>query len=148
MSHGLPKDELYLYEDALRHGRSVVFALARDDAEADAARAALQQAGAESLDAARERWWLGIRDPEKEHYESAGGEFSESVERSYRKGFETALHPDWRGSPDADVALRSAKRGAEISDEEAFRRGYERGSAHAAQTRRAKRPQPVGGRTR
>src|SRR5207244_3221106 len=30
MSTGLPKDEIYLYEDALRAGRSVVFAFAAD----------------------------------------------------------------------------------------------------------------------
>ena len=28
LAHGLPKDELYLYEDALRKGHSVVFAFA------------------------------------------------------------------------------------------------------------------------
>src|SRR5947207_8903328 len=30
---GLPKDEIFIYEDALRRGRSVVICLARDEAE-------------------------------------------------------------------------------------------------------------------
>src|SRR5262249_37683216 len=51
---GLPHDELYLYEDALVHGKSVVFAEAASNEDAEKARHALEAAGAESLDAARE----------------------------------------------------------------------------------------------
>ena len=57
---GLPKDEIYLYEDALAHGRSIVFVLADSTEQAQAARQALEQAGAESLDAAAESWWVGV----------------------------------------------------------------------------------------
>jgi hypothetical protein len=60
MSTGLPKDELYLYEDALRAGHSVVFAFAADDAQEEAAKRALQEAGAESLDAGDESWRVGL----------------------------------------------------------------------------------------
>jgi hypothetical protein len=65
MSQGLPKDELYLYEEALRRGHSVVFALARTDEEEDLARRTLSAAGAETLDAAREQWSVGLKDPAK-----------------------------------------------------------------------------------
>src|SRR2546426_3166124 len=58
---GVPKDDLFLYEDALRHGRSVVIVLADDDRRAEVARAVLSANGAESLDAFRERWWKGTR---------------------------------------------------------------------------------------
>ena len=60
MSTGLPKDELYLYEDALRAGHSVVFAFAADDAQEEAAKKALREAGAESLDAGDESWRVGL----------------------------------------------------------------------------------------
>ncbi len=52
-SDGLPKDELVVYEDTLRQGRTVLIALTEDATQAEAARG---QAGAESLDAARDTW--------------------------------------------------------------------------------------------
>src|SRR5215510_1175554 len=58
---GLPKDELYIYEDALRQGRIVLIILSDDTKQADEVREVLAWAGAESLDAAREHWWLGMR---------------------------------------------------------------------------------------
>jgi hypothetical protein len=64
---GLPEEELFVYEDAMRKGRTVVVVMAEDD-EANAVRGALELAGAESVDRAREMWWLGLRDVEKEGY--------------------------------------------------------------------------------
>jgi hypothetical protein len=60
MSTGLPKDEIYVYEKALREGRSVVFAFVADKEQEEAARGALKEAGAESLDAGDESWRVGI----------------------------------------------------------------------------------------
>ena len=60
MSVGLPKDEIYFYEEALRRGRSVVFFLAANDRQAETARRALAQSGADSLDAADESWKVGL----------------------------------------------------------------------------------------
>ncbi|MBI4455020.1 MAG: hypothetical protein HY644_03875 [Acidobacteria bacterium] len=68
---GLPIDELYLYKDALRKGRTVVIAFA-DDAQATEVQQVLQQAGVESLDPAREDWWIGLRDVEEEKYVAQG----------------------------------------------------------------------------
>ena len=48
LANGLPKDEFYVYKDALRRGRTVLMALVEDADQATAARAALAQAGAES----------------------------------------------------------------------------------------------------
>ena len=84
MSDGLPKDELFVYEDALRRGRTVVIALAKDDEQAEAARTALEEVGAESIDAARKQWWIGLRDAEAERY-SAGGRISPRQNRSSRR---------------------------------------------------------------
>jgi hypothetical protein len=87
---GLPEEELFIYEDALRKGRTVVVVMANDD-EADAVRGALELAGAETIDRAREMWWLGLRDVEKEKYTAGGGNF-EHDEHDFRSGFEAALH--------------------------------------------------------
>src|SRR5687767_14534208 len=57
---GLPHDELYLYEDALSNGRSVVIAFLEDEGAVYAAQGALAAAGAESIDEARENWWIGL----------------------------------------------------------------------------------------
>ncbi len=59
---GLPRDEIYLYENALAAGRGVLFALVENEKEADEVRRVFEAAGAESLDAARYKWWIGLRD--------------------------------------------------------------------------------------
>lgn len=118
---GLPHDELYLYEDAVRKGRSVVIAFVEHDEMLEAARTALKNAGAESIDAAREDWWLSLRDAEAADYHATGKQF-ESAEPSYRRGFETALRK--RGD---DIAGLSTS--GDVLDD-AFRRGYERGCAY------------------
>jgi hypothetical protein len=87
---GLPADELFVYKNALKQGRSVIFVEAGDDDEAAKADAVLANAGAESIDAAREEWWVGLRSAEKEHYRALGGNF-ENAELDYRRGFEAAL---------------------------------------------------------
>lgn len=130
MSGGLPKDELYLYEDALRHGRSVVFVLAQDEEEAERARHILSASGAETLDAAREQWWVGIRDDERAHYEGSGGRF-EDAEQHYRRGFEAALHPEVRGKGHREAGSWLKGRYGADAERREFAAGYERGAAHA-----------------
>jgi hypothetical protein len=73
LSEGLPEDELYVYKDALRRGHSVVIALAEDDWQAREARRACAQAGAESVDQARQDVWLGLRDVRAEKYDDPEG---------------------------------------------------------------------------
>jgi|SRR5215472_9094273 len=67
LSDGLPADELFVYEDALRNGRTVLIAIAENSQQAEGARGALENAGAESIDRARDMWWLGVRDVEKKN---------------------------------------------------------------------------------
>lgn len=131
IADGLPRDELFVYEDALRHGRSVVIALAEDRQIAETARTALHRAGAESVDAAREEWWIGLRDAEREHYGNQGGDFN-SDEAKYRLGFEAALHPDCRGKACEDMMGHLNKRYGEDSGTPAFREGYKRGQSYLA----------------
>jgi hypothetical protein len=125
MLDGLPKDELFVYEDALRQGKAVVIALARDSAERDEVRRILEQEGAESIDAARHRWWTGMRDAEREHYHAHGGEF-EKDEEIYRKGFEMALRPEFRGKSWQQALYVIVERDKDW-DTACFRKGYERG---------------------
>ena len=117
---GLPHDELFLYEDAVRRGRSVVIVFAENEQLKENARAAMAGAGAESVDAARENWWLGLRDAEAAHYQATGRQFAED-EATYRRGFEMALRN--RGE---DISRANS---AEAADE-AFRCGYDRGCAY------------------
>jgi len=128
LSEGLPKDELFIYNDALRQGRTVVIVVT-DDAEEERAQEVLVQAGAESLDAARERWWLGLRDAEAETYTAQGGDFARD-ERLYRRGFEAALHAGASGRPYEEVLEYLRTYYADEYGEEAFRRGYARGQAY------------------
>jgi hypothetical protein len=129
MARGLPHDELFVYEDALRRGRSVVLVVADDEAGEGIARDLFKEAGAESVDAAREAWWVGLRDAEEAEYTVDGGDFGVD-EPVFRRGFEAALHPRARGRAyDEDAGRLRECFGAEC-DEPAFRRGYERGRSY------------------
>ncbi|HMF54999.1 MAG TPA: hypothetical protein VK619_01450 [Pyrinomonadaceae bacterium] len=129
LADGIPHDELYIYEDALRQGRTVIVVIAEDGTQADAARAIMAQAGAESLDAARESWWVGLRDAEAEHYRGQGGDLA-AEEARYRSGFVAALDPATRSKSydEANEFLR--KQYGEECSENAFKCGYERGQAY------------------
>ena len=122
-------DELHIFEEALRTGRTVVVALAKDEEEAGAARAELSGAGAVSLDEAREIWWGGLRASEEEEYAKQDRDFT-TDEVLFRRGFEAALHPHRRGKTFAEVADHLRERYGEDHQGEAFRRGYERGQAY------------------
>ena len=89
----------------------------------------MAEAGAESLDAAREDWWIGLRNAEKETYEGQSKDF-DSDESLYRRGFEAALHPAVRGSAYTEAKERLRARHGVECDEDAFRCGYERGLSY------------------
>ncbi|MFN2386202.1 MAG: hypothetical protein ABR576_07950, partial [Thermoanaerobaculia bacterium] len=138
---GLPKDELYLYEDALRHGHSVLVAFAEDEKQRDAVRATIEAEGSETLDAARDRWWVGLREAEEAEYRE--GDFG-SVEQSYRAGFEAALRPGRRGRSWDDAAGDLRREHGETAGSPAFRHGYDRGIAYDQRVRQV--AAPVSGR--
>jgi hypothetical protein len=138
----LPEDELFVYADALRKGRTVVVVMAEDD-DASAVRGALELSGAETVDRAREMWWLGLRDVEKERYTADGANF-EHDERDFRAGFEAALQLRNRNRSYEECYQELGDRDARVYEREAFRRGYERGlqyleafSRHAGKTKTA-----------
>jgi hypothetical protein len=133
MTEGLPEGELFVYEDALRQGRSVVVALSDDEAAASRLRELLSVGGAESVDAAREQWWIGLRSAEREHYSVLGRNF-DTDEKIYRLGFESALHVRTRCKEYDQVLAEMRVKLEEVqrqypnaSVEEPFTKGYERG---------------------
>ena len=121
---GLPADEIFVYEDALRKGRSVLFLQSTDEHPAEELRKILKQAGAESVDSARDEWWIGLRSAEREHYQTSGGNF-ERDEPAYRAGFEAAVR-----NRDPKLVRETIASWATGAEQEAFRRGYERGRVH------------------
>lgn len=131
---GLPHDELFVYEDALRQGRSVVIVTADDDTQADSARTILSQAGAESIDAARENWWVGLRDTEEAEYTGQGGDFK-TDEAVYRKGFEAAQDPRVRGRGYDETHGHLHECYGDDCELTAFRSGYERGQNYQRELR-------------
>ena len=129
----LPEEEIFVYEDALRDGRSVVIALAEDAAAAEPIRTSLVKQGAEASDARRQQWWMGLRDSEREHYSASGRNFTQD-EKFYRLGFEAALHARTRCmefdqvSAEMDSRLEDLERQYPDTEiEEPFTRGYRRG---------------------
>lgn len=136
---GLPEDEIFVYEDALRRGRSVVITLADNSGTASVVRDLLKRDGAESVDAAREQWWTGLRSAEENRYKQSGRSFNND-EKFYRLGFEAALHARTRCqefdqvSAEMDAALEDVQRrypGEQV--EEPFTRGFQRGRDHYQQ---------------
>ena len=129
MDEGLPVDEMFVYEDALRQGKTVVVVLANDSFRADVAREVMRKMEAESVDSAREDWWVGLRDAEQETYTEPEKD-SGSLERDYRSGFEAALRPWLRGKSYQDSVDYLMANYPQSYSDDAFRRGYERGQSH------------------
>ena len=129
LGEGIPHEEIYLYEDALRDGRSVVVVYTTEGKQTDYVRDVLEKAGALNQDQLREDWWGELRDRELKHYGESGRDFK-SDELSYRRGFEAAQDARRRGRSYGEVEgnLRESYTDKELDD--AFRRGYERGHAH------------------
>lgn len=133
LTEGLPEDEIFVYEDALRKGRSVVIALAEDAHAAEPLRVLMKAEGAETVDAARHQWWIGLQSAEREHYAATGRDF-DNDEKFYRLGFEDALHARNRCKEFDQVSaemesnledLQKQYPGVDLA--EPYTRGYQRG---------------------
>jgi hypothetical protein len=132
---GIPEQEIFIYEDALRKGRTGVIAVAKDDTQAEAARGVFQYAGAESIDRARHMWWVGIRDIEQEKY-AAIGDFARD-EPFFRQGFEAALLPRYRNKSYDDYIKAAPLQDMDPVAQTAHRYGYERGQAYLQALKKA-----------
>lgn len=125
----LRDDELHLYEAALRQRRCVLIAVTVDESQAQTAREALKEAGAESLDEAREIWWSDLRAAEEDSYRTEGRDFAFD-ENLYRRGFEAALHPRARGLTFVLSAPFLREYFRQDYQTDAFRGGFERGQIY------------------
>ena len=133
LGEGIPHEDVYLYEDALRHGHSVVLAYAEDGDQAGKAATAMHDAGAEDLDTLREDWWGELREGERAHYHQEPDRNFDQDEPSYRRGYQAALHPNRRGKAYSDVEdeLRTAYANTVL--DRPFQDGYERGSSYRSE---------------
>ena len=129
LADGLPRDELFVYEDALRRGYSIVVVMPTNADEHERAVAVLEGSGAESVDAARERWWIGLREAEAFEYRAEGLDFHRD-EAIYREGFEAALAARGRDRAESDPDAFLKDRYPATYREPAFRRGFARGQAY------------------
>ncbi|HEU4766619.1 MAG TPA: hypothetical protein VFS77_04570 [Pyrinomonadaceae bacterium] len=129
LGEGIPHEDLFIYEDALRNGRSIVIAHVTDDQE-DRAQDIIDDAGAQDIETLRERWWDDLKDDERAYYHKDGRDFDRD-EATYRRGFQASLHPRRRGKAYTDVEndLRTSD-SAEGELDTGFREGYERGLAY------------------
>ena len=134
LGEGIPHEDLYIYEDALRHGKSVLIAYVDDEDKADDASEVLENSGAEDIEELRENWWEELREDELTYYQREDRDFDRD-EPNYRRGYEAALHPTRRGKVYSDVEdeLRTAYVGTAL--DMPFREGYERGLSYRPKVR-------------
>lgn len=123
---GIPNDELFFYEEALRGGGSVVFVEARNASQATQARHLLEQAGARNADTVRRDWWDALREDERQYANARGYDFDRN-ESDYRAGFEAALHPATRGRSFSEGVVYLETCYPEACRTEVFRIGFDRG---------------------
>ena len=108
----------------------MVIALAQIEDSASKVREVLKREGAESIDAARDQWWIGLRSAEENRYTASTRSFSDD-EQFFRLGFQAAMHAKTRCmefdqvSAAMDAALEDVqKRYPSAQVEEPFTRGY------------------------
>jgi hypothetical protein len=136
LDEGLPKDELYIYEDALQKGRSIVIYQDRDPHKVEQATQLMAASGAEDLDTARESWWVGLRDAEEQYYTPTWGDFAVD-EPPYRMGFQAAQSRALRDKSFSEaLAILESRYPMAVCKHPAFRLGFERGQAHSENRRK------------
>jgi hypothetical protein len=129
MTAGVPNDELFFYEEALRGGSAVAFIEVQDPDRLAQARNLIEQAGARNVNTHRREWWQGIRGEERDYLHTRGYEF-DANESDYRSGFEAALHPATRGRRYEDVTAYVETCYPEPCRTEVFRVGFDRGQQY------------------
>lgn len=125
----LRRDEIFIYEEALRHGNTVLIAAVGAEPEAEFSRKLLLNSGAISIDEAHETWWSHMRRAEQAEYALRGHDFA-ADEPLYRLGFEAAQHPSFREKSYVQASAELSEQFGEDYRQPAFERGYERGHAH------------------
>jgi hypothetical protein len=125
----LSYEDLFVYEDALRHGGNVLIVVPSNDAKAETVQQVFKELGAESVEDARERWWHRLRENEAAARGIPHDGFT-APEVEYLRGFEAALDPRLQGFSYAEAMTFLHEQERAVYQEEPFRRGYERGQAY------------------
>jgi len=117
----------------------VVIPLVDDEESASRFREVLKAERAEAVNAAREQWWIGLRDAERERYSTLGKNFTED-EQFFRLGFQAALHARSRCKEYDQVLAEMSVQIEELEHQypgsevaEVYTRGYQRGREHYEQ---------------
>ncbi len=90
----------------------------------------IEESGAEALDAAREKWWIGLKDADEAVYANPTGRRAEV----FRRGFEAALEPEIRGRSIEEMKKCLQKRYPDEIDDASFQQGLERGKQYYERT--------------
>ena len=126
----IPVDELYVYEDALAQGRSIVLVVPPNDALAAETLQILKAAGAECIDSARESWWVGLKDWRKGNCD-VPDHTALWDDHLYREGFEAALRHEVAGRSQVEVKAELSAHPPGGPRDEAFLLGHSEGRAYA-----------------
>lgn len=136
-THGVPNEDLFFFEEAVRESGAVVMVDTDDPTKQTQARNLIERAGGRPVQALRRDWWLALRDREQQYLRSRGQDLG-TVENEYRAGFEAALHPTTRGRGYDDVVAYVETCYPGPCRSEAFRIGYDRGQDYFRDRMRAR----------
>lgn len=125
----LSYEDLFVYEDTLRHGGSVLIVAPSNDARAETVQHVFKELGAEDVEGAREQWWHRLRENEAAARGIPHDGFT-ATEVEYLRGFEAALDLRMQGLSYAEAMTFLHEQERAVYQEEPFRRGYERGQAY------------------
>jgi hypothetical protein len=126
---GIPNEDLFFFEEALRGGGAIVFVEARDPDQETQARNLLEHSGARTSETTRREWWQTVRGGERTYAHSRGYDFDRN-EPDYRAGFEAALHPATRGRSLEECVVYVETCYPEPCRTEVFRIGFDRGQEY------------------
>ena len=125
---GLPLDDFFVLEDALRRREKAVFVSVPERHQWEKIEAALDECGGKDVSRAREEWWSGICGKEEQAVPT--GDPHDVDDYLFRVGFEAALHPSRRKLTFEEARGGLSRAHPEAVDVESFRQGYSRGRAH------------------
>lgn len=118
--------EFLTYESALQQGKYLLIVPHNGESSKHTITRLLERHGAEDFDRACDQWWANIRAQEVTEFAGSPEEFA-SVERTYRKGFESALVAYGRSSTCSDATSATNTQSNALLQEDVYKRGYARG---------------------
>jgi hypothetical protein len=125
----LPPEDVFVYEEALRRGCSLLIVKPVDERQRERTRALFAQLQTESVDELREHWWRQQRQQEIVSTHGTAREFA-AHEMTFRHGFESALDVRNRGRSYAEAIPELAERDPTMYQDVVYRAGFSRGQEY------------------